>query len=96
MWGRAGYPAVAVGRYRDAAEEIKWLQRENERLREALQLIVDQTVCPELFPDVDDPQSNEMAYKTALVIATAALEPGEMSREEALEQSRPVEENDGH
>lgn len=28
LWSRAGYPAVAVGRYRDAANQIKALQAE--------------------------------------------------------------------
>lgn len=26
-WGRAGYPAVAIGRYQDAAERIRQLER---------------------------------------------------------------------
>lgn len=32
MWARAGYPAVAVSRYRDAADQIRRLTAENARL----------------------------------------------------------------
>ena len=38
MWSRAGYPAVAVGRYRDAADQIKRL---NTRVAE-LEVLLDQ------------------------------------------------------
>jgi hypothetical protein len=59
--------ALELQRQRDAfSVEIEWL-------RKALQMIANQTVCPELFPD-DDPQSDSCQIKTALTIATAALE----------------------
>ena len=32
MWGRAGYPPVACGRYKDAAERIRALERERDAL----------------------------------------------------------------
>lgn len=38
----------------------------------ALQLIADQTICPDLFPKVD-PESDELCVKTAIVIALSAL-----------------------
>lgn len=39
----------------------------------ALQLIADQTLCPELFPHVD-PNSDELCIKTAITIALSAIE----------------------
>ena len=36
MWSRCGYPAVAVGRYRDAADQVQRLHTANLRLRDFL------------------------------------------------------------
>lgn len=46
---------------------------EIERLRGALQLIADETICPEAFPTLD---GDDLAYASALLIARAALEGG--------------------
>jgi hypothetical protein len=35
-WSRAGYPAVAVGRYRDAADQIERLESRIENLLDQL------------------------------------------------------------
>jgi hypothetical protein len=52
------------------------LMREVERLRAALQVIAEGTLCPELFPDLDVEKDEwELAAKTAEVSAIAALEP---------------------
>lgn len=54
-------------KYREeAAAEI-------ERLREALKLIAEETICPELFPD--EKNENLLQLKTAVVIARCALDP---------------------
>lgn len=50
------------------------LLREVDRLREALRLIADQTICPEAFPN-EDIDGDRLAAKTALLIALAALDP---------------------
>jgi hypothetical protein len=73
MWSKAGYPAVAIGRYRDAAETIRLLLGEVTRLREALRIIAEGTICPELFPG--ETNEDALAAKTAMVSAIAALEP---------------------
>lgn len=54
----------------EAANEI-------DRLRSALQMIADETLCPELWrPEArKDWSEGELAHRTALVIANAALEP---------------------
>ena len=36
MWSKAGYPLVAISRYRDAAWEIQRLQREVQHLTDML------------------------------------------------------------
>lgn len=58
------------------AAEIIWLRDENERLREALRIVAEGTICPELFPDLDMERDEwELTAKTAAVSAIAALEP---------------------
>jgi hypothetical protein len=59
------------------ANELLGAAKEIERLRSALQMIADETLCPDLWR----PQGrrhwsdSELAHRTALVIARAALEP---------------------
>lgn len=50
--------------------------REIQRLREACRMIAAETICPELFREEarKDWSEDELAYKTALVIAEAVLE----------------------
>ena len=49
--------------------------KEIEYLREALSIIANGTICPELFPDAPrTKQDYELAAKTAMVTAIAALE----------------------
>jgi hypothetical protein len=50
----------------EAADEV-------ERLRGALRIIAEQTVCPELFPEEKD--ENMLQLKTAVVTAVCALDP---------------------
>lgn len=47
------------------------------RLREALKMIADETLCPDLWREEQrkDWSEGELAHRTALVIALAALEP---------------------
>jgi hypothetical protein len=45
LWARAGYPAAAVGRYRDAADQI-------ERLRAVLNRILERIAFVEPVEDV--------------------------------------------
>lgn len=45
---------------------------ENQRLREALKIIAEGAICPELFPDEKD--ENILQIKTAVTSAVAALE----------------------
>ena len=39
MWSRAGYPGVAVGRYRDAADQIQRLTAERDKMADGLRAI---------------------------------------------------------
>jgi hypothetical protein len=54
-------------------ESCEFLADEVHRLRKALKIIADGTICPELFPE----ETNEdvLQCKTAMVSAIAALEP---------------------
>ena len=60
---------VLLEKERDAhAKEIQYL-------REALSIIAKGTICPDLFPDVARTEPDyELAAKTAMVTAIAALE----------------------
>jgi hypothetical protein len=66
-WPREGFGEGQL--FNDLADEA-------ERLWRALKMIADETVCPELWrpKQRQDWSDNELAYKTALVIATAAIE----------------------
>jgi hypothetical protein len=56
-------------------ESCQGLVAENERLREALKIIAEGTLCPELFPELDvEKDVWELQAKTAGVSAIAALE----------------------
>lgn len=68
---RAALPIQLVGciEYR-ALKEIS-------RLRDALQMIADETICPEAFPDWDTYSEAQQSHISALLIAEAALEGGE-------------------
>lgn len=61
--------AIVAALVREQAAEIC-------RLREALKVIAEGTICPELFPELDMERDEwELAAKTASVSAIAALEP---------------------
>lgn len=59
------------------ANELLGAAKEIERLRQALQMIADETLCPDLWREEDrkDWSEDHLAHMTALVIARAALEP---------------------
>jgi len=54
-------------------------ETEIARLRNALQMIADETLCPDLWREEDrkDWPEDYLAHRTALVIAHAALEPAD-------------------
>ncbi len=57
---------------RECAKEI-------QRLRDACRMIATETLCPELWPEKDrkDWSEDELAHRTAVVIAMAVLEPAQ-------------------
>lgn len=59
------------------AERLNAFADEIERLRDALRMIAEESLCPDLWrPEVrKDWSEGELAHRTALVIANAALEP---------------------
>ena len=66
-WPRDGFGEGQL--FNELADEI-------ERLWNALKMICDETVCPELWREADRKNwsEGELAHRTALVIATAAIE----------------------
>jgi len=73
--------AVAVSDLMPLSEDLDPLllraAAEIERLRDALRMIAEESVCPDLWrPEArKDWSEGELAHRTALVIARAALEP---------------------
>lgn len=69
--------AERAARIRAVTEEFKGREHlmpaEIARLRDALQMIADQTVVPELFPD-EDLNGDRLQVKSAMLISMGALE----------------------
>lgn len=56
--------------------DLKWLLAEYDRRGEALEIVAEGVLCPELFPELDvEKDMWELQAKTAGVSAIAALEP---------------------
>ena len=67
QWPRQGFGEGQL--FNELADEI-------DRLWVALKMIADETVCPDLWREKDRQHwsEGELAHRTALVIATAAIE----------------------